>query len=80
MTAMPSPITNACFAVSSGSGAAVQARDEVGNGDVEKARRSDREHRRQQLLHLRERVVAGERADERREARRDVVRERARPA
>ena len=73
MTAMPSPISASCFAVSSGSGPPVQARDEVGDRDVEQARRGDREHRRQHLLHVGQREVAGERADQRGDADGDVV-------
>ncbi len=79
MTAMPSPISSICSRGFERLGPAVQARNQVGDGDVEQARRGDREHDGQRLLHVGEREVAGERADQRGNADGDVERKCARP-
>ena len=60
MIATPRPIASTWRAVSIGSGPPMQARDEIGDRDVEKARGRDREHDRQRLLHAGEREVARE--------------------
>ena len=47
---------------SDGLGSPVEARDQVRHGDVEQARRGDGEDDRQQLLHVRQREMASQRA------------------